>query len=92
MTDSVPSHIHGIPGYFTGFVGREATLGSLVDWLGVDARLLTVHGPPGIGKSRLASEFLRAEPASRYPGGRFWCSLDGVATIDELLQRLEDLP
>lgn len=88
MTDSVPSHIHGIPGYFTGFVGREATLGSLVDWLGVDARLLTVHGPPGIGKSRLASEFLRAEPASRYPGGRFWCSLDGVATIDELLQRL----
>ncbi len=85
---SAPSRLRGIPGYFTGFVGRGATLASVLEWLEADARLLTVHGPPGIGKSRLATEFLRSEASARFPGGRFWCSLEGVATIDELLQRL----
>jgi len=47
----------------TSLVGRDLELDHLRDWLeeavmNHDCRLVTCIGPPGIGKSRLASEFL----------------------------------
>ncbi len=50
------------------FVGREAELEALREALSL-AHLVTVIGPPGVGKSRLAREFARAHPP---PGERVW--------------------
>ena len=46
---------------YTEAVGREQEVATLLDWLGDDAqRLVTLVGPGGIGKSRLAIEVARA--------------------------------
>ena len=49
-----------IPAPFSDAVGRERDLATLLAWLGEDAqRLVTLVGPGGIGKSRLAIEVAR---------------------------------
>jgi predicted ATPase/DNA-binding SARP family transcriptional activator len=57
----------------TSFVGRAGELEWIADALErPEARLLTLVGPGGIGKSRLAREAARiALVADRYPGGVF---------------------
>lgn len=46
-----------LPALGTSFVGREQELGDIVDLLrGADCRLLTLSGPGGSGKTRLALE------------------------------------
>ncbi|MFE6253916.1 ATP-binding protein [Agromyces sp. NPDC057865] len=46
-----------LPAPFTDAVGRDRELATLLDWVGDDAtRLVTLAGPGGIGKSRLAIE------------------------------------
>ncbi|MEV4398508.1 BTAD domain-containing putative transcriptional regulator [Nonomuraea sp. NPDC049607] len=51
----------------TSFIGREAELGRLTDLLGRD-RLVTLVGPGGAGKTRLATEAaLRLAPEPRGP-------------------------
>jgi predicted ATPase/DNA-binding SARP family transcriptional activator len=62
-----PSRPPRIPLQLTAFFGREADLGQLQDLLNPDtgapfahpARLVTLTGPGGIGKTRLAIEFAR---------------------------------
>ncbi len=69
---------HGnLTGELTGFVGRRAEL-ALVRQSLTAARLVTLTGPGGIGKTRLA---LRAATAARGippPGGRARGRLSGV--------------
>ena len=49
-----------IPAPFSNAIGRERDLATLLAWLGEDAhRLVTLVGPGGIGKSRLAIEVAR---------------------------------
>lgn len=46
---------HNLPAPVTSFVGREAELGQIKAWLGeANGRLLTLMGPGGVGKTRLA--------------------------------------
>ena len=46
---------HNLPSHFTGFVGRTREIADIVSQLNDPAcRLLTIVGPGGIGKSRLA--------------------------------------
>jgi len=45
----------GVPAQFTSFVGRESELGRIGELLGA-ARLVTLIGPGGVGKTRLAIE------------------------------------
>src|SRR6201997_3532670 len=52
-----------LPVETTGFVGREAELARLTALLG-QARLITVTGPGGVGKSRLALRAAAAAAAS----------------------------
>jgi len=59
----------------TPFIGRERELMQLRDFLGRDdVRLLTLLGPGGTGKTRLAIQ-ATAAAADRYPDGVFWVAL-----------------
>jgi predicted ATPase/DNA-binding CsgD family transcriptional regulator len=50
--------LHGFPPALTSYVGREAETTRVVALLG-QSRLVTVTGPGGVGKTRLASEVAR---------------------------------
>jgi predicted ATPase/DNA-binding XRE family transcriptional regulator len=49
-----------MPLALTALLGREADLHTLQQWLAEDARLITLVGPGGVGKTRLALELGRA--------------------------------
>ncbi|MGZ3422929.1 MAG: ATP-binding protein [Polyangiales bacterium] len=59
----------------TSFVGREDALASIAD----DARLVTITGPGGIGKTRLALEW-----ASRLRTPVWLCDLSDATDLDDL--------
>lgn len=74
-----------LPARLDGFVGRQADLAALAMARGdgADARLVTVTGPPGVGKTRLALEH-GAQVLAGHPGGVWFCELadaDSVAAI-----------
>ena len=66
-------HQTNLPVPSTPFLGREH---ELVEVLGLleSARLLTLTGPGGTGKTRLGLQ-AAAEASDRYPGGVFWVPL-----------------
>jgi predicted ATPase len=69
----------GLPAARTRFVGRDrerAAVSALLQR--EDVRLLTLTGPGGIGKSRLALE-VAANAADRFPGGVHYLGLAPVA-------------
>ena len=67
-----------IPIPLTRLLGREADMTSIRSLLETDGvRLVTLTGPGGIGKSRLAIDTARAA-ADLYPGGVAFVSLAGV--------------
>jgi predicted ATPase/predicted negative regulator of RcsB-dependent stress response len=74
-----------LPTVLTALIGREHELGTVVDLLAGDARLVTLTGPGGIGKSRLAIE-AAAELRERYPGGVAFVDLAPV-TDPQLVPR-----
>ncbi|HTU73254.1 MAG TPA: LuxR C-terminal-related transcriptional regulator [Trebonia sp.] len=80
---SLASHRRGqLPAEVTSFVGRQAELGQLAALLGV-ARLVTVTGPGGVGKTRLALR-AAAQAASRYPDGVVFLDLSTIRHPDLL--------
>lgn len=77
-----PPPQHNLPTAVTSFVGRDAELAQINDWLArPNARLLTLTGPGGIGKTRLAQE------AARVQVGAF---ADGVWSVS--LTPVNDVP
>jgi predicted ATPase/class 3 adenylate cyclase len=59
----------------TPFLGRERELADVVELLGrEDARLVTLTGPGGSGKTRLVLQ-VAAEIAERFPDGVYWIPL-----------------
>jgi predicted ATPase/DNA-binding CsgD family transcriptional regulator len=73
----------GLPVAKTSFVGREREV-DLIKRLLADARLLTLTGPGGIGKTRLAIEAARRS-SRRFVGGIFFVELAGVREPELLL-------
>lgn len=56
-----PSSRHNLPALTNAFIGREAELARIEDWLADgNGRLLTLIGPGGMGKTRLAQQAARA--------------------------------
>lgn len=79
IQDSIPDAPFTVPAPVTGFVGRDDDLLRLSDLLAEThtARHVTLLGPPGIGKTRLATEFAwRMRP--HYPDGIFFVDLSDV--------------
>jgi predicted ATPase len=77
----------------TTFVGRERDLAGLSALLGRDeVRLVTVTGPGGVGKTRVALQ-AAAEAAERYPDGITWVPLaplrDPAHVLPELATALD---
>ena len=62
-----PAAAIGLPARWTSFVGREGERATVLAALG-EARLVTLVGPGGVGKTRLAVEAAR-EAASSFPSG-----------------------
>ena len=68
-----------VPAPPTSFVGRAAELADLTQLLSRDdVRLVTLSGPPGIGKTRLAIEGAH-RLADRYPDGVVFVRLEAIA-------------
>ena len=71
------------------FVGREAELGFLAARID-DHRLVTVRGPAGVGKTRLARELARRR-LDRLPGGAWFVDLGEAITATDVLSAVADV-
>jgi predicted ATPase/DNA-binding CsgD family transcriptional regulator len=69
--------LHNLPVRLTSFVGRERELAELTQLLG-EARLVTLVGAPGVGKTRLALA-AGASLLEAYPGRVRWIELAPLA-------------
>ena len=65
------------------FVGREVELGRLAHHLEADARLLTVLGPGGTGKTRLTRRYATAL-LGEWPGGVYFCDLSEARSLGSI--------
>jgi predicted ATPase/class 3 adenylate cyclase/DNA-binding CsgD family transcriptional regulator len=79
-TIGVTGGVHGFPAALTSFVGRSAELDELAELL-ARYRLVTVTGPGGVGKTRLAGAVAR-HVVDRFADGAWLAELGGVADPD----------
>ena len=77
---SAPSAPGWLPAETTSFIGRESELATIEELLGL-SRLLTLTGPAGSGKTRLALK-AGAQASGRYSGGVWLVELAPVAGPD----------
>ena len=79
-----PARPTNLPAQLTAFVGREAPRAALRELLlRGDVRLVTLTGPPGIGKTRLALR-VAEELAAQFPGGVSFVPLSAVRDPDSI--------
>jgi predicted ATPase/DNA-binding SARP family transcriptional activator len=87
---ATPSPMHNLPAQRTPFVGREAETSDIVRWLQDRAcRLLTLAGPGGIGKTRLAIQAAQyfvdsTRQEAVFADGVFFVPLDEVSSAEFL--------
>jgi predicted ATPase/class 3 adenylate cyclase len=76
---------NNLPPQNTSFVGREKELRGILHTLKQDStRLLTLAGPGGVGKTRLAIQ-AAAEAIEFFPDGVFFAPLASVNTLDAVV-------
>ncbi|MEV6830730.1 LuxR C-terminal-related transcriptional regulator [Amycolatopsis sp. NPDC051102] len=74
--DAVPNNL---PVQLTGFVGRDAEVRDVRRQL-AGTRLVTLAGPGGSGKTRLAAQ---VAASTEWPDGVWWVELDAVTEVAE---------
>lgn len=80
--DHVPTNL---PAQITSFVGRDTELQDLAELLaGTDTRLITLTGPGGSGKSRLAQE-AAGRALHHFPDGVYWIGLAEISSPEAVL-------
>lgn len=77
---------HGLPAPLTRLIGRERELAAVVDAFGT-ARLLTLTGPGGTGKTRLGIS-LAERVAPAFPDGIAWIELAALEDATSLTQHV----
>jgi predicted ATPase len=80
---AAPRRRGNLPAPSTSFVGRDAELSQVVGLLR-EHRLVTLTGPPGVGKSRLALEVARALASER--GGAWHVGLANAASAADVVR------
>jgi non-specific serine/threonine protein kinase len=68
--------MHGFPAALTSFIGRAGALGEVAGLL-AECRLVTVTGPGGVGKTRLARQ-VAGQVAGRFADGAWLAELAAV--------------
>jgi non-specific serine/threonine protein kinase len=81
---------NNLPRHLTQFIGRDAELRALKSLVG-EARLVTVTGTGGAGKTRLAAELTRGS-ADRWPDGVWWIELAGADDVVGTVIATAELP
>ena len=76
---------HSLPAGRDKFVGRESALRALDDQLETGARLISVLGPGGVGKTRLVQHFGWSR-LGEFTGGVWFCDLTNARSVDGILQ------
>ncbi|MEL4178310.1 tetratricopeptide repeat protein [Roseateles sp. PN1] len=74
---------HSLPAERDAFVGRRAPLQELARRFALDARLVSVLGIGGAGKTRLVTHFGWTWRGN-YPGGVWFCDLAAARSVDGL--------
>ena len=83
---------HNLPTQPTPFIGREAELAKIAQLLGDPAcRLLTLVGPGGSGKTRLALEAASRLDANACKHGIFFVSLAPLSSVDAIVPTVADV-
>jgi non-specific serine/threonine protein kinase len=77
-----PRRLGLLPAEATSFVGRMTELAGIGALLGM-ARMVTVVGPPGVGKTRFGLR-AAAEAADRFPDGTWLVDLAAISRRDDL--------
>lgn len=73
-----------LPHQASSFVGRQAELESIRLYFEEGGRVVTILGPAGVGKTRLAR---RHAAGSEHPAGSVWiCDLAEAASIEDVLR------
>ncbi len=72
-----------LPVYPTSFVGRSSAVQAIGDLFDDPGRLVTLLGPGGIGKTRLAVETARGM-ADEFAGGAFFVDLARFADVEDV--------
>jgi predicted ATPase/DNA-binding SARP family transcriptional activator len=79
---------HNLPHPTTSFVGRQAELDTIIDRLSQpDCRLVSIVGPGGMGKTRLALQVARSftqQTGPAFGDGVFMASLATVSTAEQV--------
>lgn len=76
-----------LPRRSSTFVGRDYGLSAVAAALAGRSNLVTIRGPGGVGKTRLAQEFA-ARNQQDFPGGVWFCELEGTRSREDLLREV----
>ncbi|MBI9047185.1 MAG: tetratricopeptide repeat protein [Anaerolineaceae bacterium] len=80
------------PADFSTFVGRDEELAQINRWLeNAHCRLITLVGPGGVGKTRLATQasiHISENPEVDIPNGIFFIPLEDVKSLDGLISSI----
>ena len=82
--DTLEAHRHNLPVQLTSFVGREREL-TAITLMVAQRRLVTVTGPGGCGKTRLALQ-VAADIVDRFADGVWLVDLEPIQEADLLAQ------
>ena len=77
-----------LPVFLTPVLGRDPDIASLIELLNRnDVRIVTLIGPPGVGKTRLAAH-VAAQMAGMFAHGPLFVDLTSLTDIDDFLPTL----
>jgi len=76
---------NNLPDAQTSFIGRESNIAAITDLIvNPDCRLISLIGPGGIGKTRLAVRAIRAN-IMKFPDGAFFVPLEDIKSANKII-------